>query len=59
MEMIYEVLRGKNLQNITAELLFKNYKRQYIYTLTEDLEVVFCFEHYDVRAGLKKLSSVV
>jgi hypothetical protein len=46
----------ENKQEVTAEYL-KTIKRQYIYSSTEDSEVVLAFEPNN--AGLKKLSSFV
>jgi hypothetical protein len=37
-------------KNVTVEPLFKNYKRQYIYSSIEDSEVVLVFERNN--AGL-------
>jgi hypothetical protein len=55
--MIQAVLIKINKKNTTVEPLHKIIKGQYIYSLTEDSEVVLVFEHNN--AGLKKLSSFV
>jgi hypothetical protein len=44
-------------KKVAVEPLFKNYKRQYIYSSIEDSEVVLVFQRNS--AGLKKLSSFV
>jgi hypothetical protein len=51
------VLTEINNKNITAAPLFKTVTRQYIYSSTEEPEVVLVFERNN--AGLKKLSSFV
>jgi hypothetical protein len=43
-------------KHFTVEPLFKNYKKQNIYSSIEDSEVVIVFERNN--AGLKKLSSL-
>jgi hypothetical protein len=48
---------NNNKKYITVEPLFKNYKRQHIYSSMEDSEVVLVFGSNN--AGLKKLSSFV
>jgi hypothetical protein len=50
-------MKINNKNNITVEPLFKNYKRQYIYSSIEEPEVVLVFERNN--SGLKKLSSFV
>jgi hypothetical protein len=46
-----------NKKYVTVEPLFRTIKRQYIYSMIEDSEVVLVFEHNN--AGLKKVSSFV